>query len=381
LALLMFLGPLVAGGDELQESVEHARALSRAFRQASAAASPAVVTVVSKVRIPAGQAAQLREMLRDPRFRQMFPDGELPFELPQSGESSDGVPKVDSHVGSGVIIDRGGIVLTNSHVVEDADEVVVRFADGRELVASDIKRDPMSDLAIMRIKASQPLPAARLGNSSALEIGDWVIAIGSPFELEATVSAGIISGKGRTLEQIRRGKLLQTDAAINPGNSGGPLVNLSGEVVGINTAIATNNGGYQGIGFAIPIDHAQWIVRELLTHGAVRRAYLGIRLGDVTPQVARRLGVPVRAGVAVVGVLPDSPAAAGGLQADDVIVTFGGEEVRDARDLQQAVEQKPIGSRQEVQLLRGGQSTHAAVVVQALPPEAFAPAPQGPPAN
>ena len=192
-------------------------------------------------------------------------------------------------VGSGVIIDASGVILTNNHVVQDAEEIVVRLADGQELKAVDVKTDPLSDLAIVRIKPDpgQTLRAARLGDSEALKIGDWVIAIGSPFELEATVSAGIISGKGRGIEKIRRGKLLQTDAAINPGNSGGPLVNLEGEVVGINTAIASSNGGYQGIGFAIPTDRAKWISQELLTRGTVRRAYLGIRIDELTPRPPR----------------------------------------------------------------------------------------------
>jgi serine protease Do len=251
--------------------------------------------------------------------------------------------------------------------VEDADDVVVRFADGSELKVSEVKTDPLSDLAVVKVDTKEQLPAARLGDSSALNIGDWVIAIGSPFELEATVSAGIISGKGRGIEKIRRGKLLQTDAAINPGNSGGPLVNLEGEVVGINTAIASSSGGYQGIGFAIPISRAKWVSEELVRHGAVRRAYLGIRIDELTPESAKKLQVAVRAGAYVVDVVANSPAEEAGVKTNDVIVEFAGVRVHGPRDLQDEVEQKPVDSRQQVKLLRAGQPLTVTVTLKPLP--------------
>jgi serine protease Do len=269
-----------------------------------------------------------------------------------------------------VIVSADGLILTNNHVVQDADEVLVRLGDGREFKATDIKTDPMSDLAVLRIKDAGMLRSAKLGESDKLAIGDWVIAIGSPFNLEATVSAGIISGKGRGISQIRRGSLIQTDAAINPGNSGGPLVNLDGEVVGINTAIASRSGGNQGIGFAIPIDRAKWVSRELLEHGAVRRAFLGIRISELLPDEAKRLGRPARSGVHVVMVLPDGPSAIAGLKVDDVIVDFAGIVVRRPRDLQDAVEQKPLESKQEVKVYRDGMITTLQVTLGALPVEA-----------
>jgi serine protease Do len=187
--------------------------------------------------------------------------------------------------------------------------------------------------------------------------------------LEATVSAGIISGKGRGIEKIRRGRLLQTDAAINPGNSGGPLVNLDGEVIGINTAIASNSGGYQGIGFAIPINRGKWVARELLDFGKVRRAYLGIRIGELTPQAARQLELPARAGVWVLATVPNGPAADAGIANDDVIVEFAGTPVRSPGDLQDVVEQKPIGSTQEVVVIRAGERIRRDVKMVALPDE------------
>ena len=240
LALCMpwLAGRPVAAQDDMSEAISNARGLSRAFREAAETAMPSVVTLITKSKPDSARdRSDLRRLLEDPRFRRLFPD-QLPEESP---DAQPDLPAIPTAVGSGVIIDAAGVILTNNHVVQGADEIVARLGDGQEFKVVDVKTDPLSELAIVRIKpeANQPLQAARLGESEPLQIGDWVIAIGSPFELEATVSAGIISGKGRGIDKVRRGKLLQTDAAINPGNSGGPLVNLEGEVVGINTAIAS----------------------------------------------------------------------------------------------------------------------------------------------
>jgi len=358
----LWAGGLAAAPDDAADAVNHARGLSLAFRRAAESALPSVVTVVAKAK---PRPDDLRRLLDDPRFRRLFPQD-------SPGDSRDGQtvppPPVIPQVGSGVIIDAAGVILTNNHVVQDAEEVIVRLEDGQELKATDVKTDPLSDLAIVRIQpaAGQKLRAARLGDSEALQIGDWVIAIGSPFELEATVSAGIISGKGRGIEKIRRGRLLQTDAAINPGNSGGPLVNLEGEVVGINTAIASSSGGYQGIGFAIPTDRAKWISQELLTRGQVRRAYLGIRIDELTPGAAVKLKLPPRSGVFVVDVEPGSPADEAGLKVNDVITEFAGVRVRGPRDLQDVVEQKPIDSKQVLKIMRDGTAVTATVTLQEL---------------
>ncbi len=350
---------------EADSAISQAKSLSRAFRLAAENASPSVVTVRSKFKVVRDdRAAAMNELLQDPRFRRLFPNGFPPIPSP-GGSGSE--PGIEEHVGSGVVIDKSGISLTNNHVVANADEVIVQLPDGSQLKPTEIKTDPASDLAILRIESAEGLTAARLGDSDALEIGDWVIAIGSPFELEATVSAGIISGKGRGIDQIRRGRLLQTDAAINPGNSGGPLVNLDGEVIGINTAIATNNGGYQGVGFAIPINRGEWVARELLEHGKVRRAYLGIRIGELTAQAAKRLELPVRAGVWVLSILPEGPAAEAGITDNDVIVEFAGTPVRSPGELQDAVEQMPIGSMQEVVAIRAGERIRSQVKMVAFP--------------
>lgn len=356
----------LAYGQAQDSALDHAKSLSRAFRMAAVQAGPSVVTIRSRVKIDDARTDAMEELLQDPRFRGLFPDGRPPFRIPGDEE---GVPGFGEQVGSGVVINDSGVILTNNHVVADADEVIVRFSDGSELTATEIKTDPSSDLAILQVKPERKLTVARLGNSSSLEIGDWVIAIGSPFELEATVSAGIISGKGRGISKIRRGKLLQTDAAINPGNSGGPLVNLDGEVIGINTAIASNSGGYQGIGFAIPINRGKWVVSELLEFGKVRRAYLGIRIGELTAQAAKRLELSARAGVWVLATVSDSPAAEAGIENNDVIVEFAGTAVRSPGDLQDVVEQKPIGSTQEVLVIRDGKRVTLQVQMVALPDE------------
>jgi serine protease Do len=259
------------------------------------------------------------------------------------------------HVGSGIIVDAGGVILTNHHVVAAAEKVTIRLVDGQEYVARDIVSDSMSDLAILRIDANVPLTAAKLGDSDEMNIGDWVIAIGSPFELETTVSAGIISAKGRGIDKIKRGRLLQTDAAINPGNSGGPLVNLDGEVIGISTAIATSYGGYQGVGFAIPANRAKWVWSELSNHGTVRRASLGIGIGELDARQAAQFEMTARSGVWVRRVYPNSAGADAGLKEDDVIIEFAGEPVQMPRDLQDLVEQTAIGAKVPVKVRRNGQ--------------------------
>jgi serine protease Do len=294
----------------------------------------------------------------------MFPDG-LPegfeFQTPEGGSA----PR--SGTGSGVIVDAAGIVITNNHVVEGADEVTVELADGREFKAADIKTDPESDLAVIRLADAKGLPVAKIGDSDKLSTGDWVIAIGTPFELETTVSAGIISGKGRELGGVRRAQFLQTDAAINPGNSGGPLVNLSGEVVGINTAIASNSGGYQGIGFAIPMNLATWVTGQLIAKGSVERAYIGVKMGPLDTRMADKLGAAGRRGVLVNDVVPNSPAAAAGVQELDIITAFDDQPVQGLRSLQEIVERSALGKPHTLTVLRDGRQMTLTVTVKPLP--------------
>ncbi len=205
-----------------------------------------------------------------------------------------------------------------------------------------------------------------------MEVGDWVIAIGNPFEQESTVSAGIISGKGRALGQTRTA-YMQTDAAINPGNSGGPLVNLDGEVVGINTAIATSSGGFQGVGFAIPINQAKWVARQLIDKGNVQRAYLGVGITEVSGELARQFGVTRKDGLLVNEIMPGSPAAEAGFKEGDLVTEYAGKHVDKMRDLQSLVEQTAPGTKQQVKIIRDGKPMTLAVVVKPLPEEATAP--------
>jgi serine protease Do len=350
---------------DMAEAIGNAKSLSMAFRKAAESTIPSVVTLVATPSADQRQR-EFQDLMQDPRFRRLLPED---FDPEKLSEDADSIfpPNLNSQVGSGVVIDPSGVILTNNHVVEDSGTVVVRFGDGREVKATEVRTDPKSDLAIVRIPVEAPLKAAKLGDSSQLEIGDWVIAIGSPFELEMTVSAGIISGQGRGIDKIERGRLIQTDAAINPGNSGGPLVNLDGEVVGINTAIASNNGGYQGIGFAIPVNRAKWVASELMNHGAVRRAALGIRIDELGPEAADKLKLPPRSGVLVADVLPGGAAADAGLKINDVIVEFAGDPVRGPRDLQDLVEQKPVDSQQPLTVMRRGESVRLQVTLKPLP--------------
>lgn len=344
------------------QATAHAKALSKAFRAAAENATPSVVKINSHTKAKR-ISRNADPMLRDNPFKG------TPFEdmVPEFGEGSNGRAPQRDGVGSGVIIDSAGTVLTNNHVVEGADTITVRLADGREYIATDIKTDPESDLAVLKLQNAKDLPFARIGNSDELEIGDWVIAIGNPFELEATVSAGIISGKGRELGSIRRSKFLQTDAAINPGNSGGPLLNLDGEVIGINTAIASNSGGNQGIGFAIPINQATWVTKQLIAKGIVERGYMGVGIGPLTAELAKPLGLQPNGGVLVSDVMPDSSAAKAGIVEGDVIAAVNGKAVASPRELQEQIEQAPIGSRQKLDIVRDGKNQTLNVTVMALP--------------
>ena len=347
-----------------------AEGLSRAFRAAAKQVIPTVVKVTSTTEsrvIERERGDTLRENpFKGTPFEEFFDD----HDLHDRGFRYQVPPR--QGLGSGVIIDPKGIVLTNNHVVAGADKVMVELADGREFEAVEIKTDELTDLAVVKIDVKTPLPAAALGDSKNLEIGDWVLAIGNPFDMDHTVSAGIISGKGRSLRVGKRTEFLQTDAAINPGNSGGPLVNLNGEVVGINTAIASNTGVYQGIGFAIPVNLAKWVSNQLVKSGSVRRAYLGVHITDADGELGQRLGVSRLDGVLVAAVYRDSPAAAAGFKVGDVILAFAGQPVHSARELQEIVERSPIGSRQKADIIRNGKRTTLHVVVKSLPDDLVA---------
>ena len=270
-------------------------------------------------------------------------------------------------LGSGVIIDPTGFVLTNNHVIEGARMIMVRLADERELEAQVVGRDARTDVALLRLRERGQYPTARLGDSDALRVGEWVVAIGNPFGLEQTVTAGIVSAKGRVIGAGPYDDFIQTDAAINPGNSGGPLFNTQGEVVGINSAIFSQSGGSVGIGFAIPINLVRELLPQLKDKGRVSRGWLGLAIAPVTPDLARRLNRPTRDGAVVGEVTPGGPAARSGVRTGDVIVAFQGRALRRADELPRLTAKTAMGSEVVLTLLRGGQEMAVKVRLGELP--------------
>jgi len=276
--------------------------------------------------------------------RNPFGDFFGPFEGNQPDRKQQGV-------GSGFIMSREGYILTNSHVVEDADQIKVKLAGGKEFDGKIIGRDPKTDLALIKIGGASDLQPLKLGNSDDLKVGNWVVAVGSPFGLEQTVTAGIVSAKGRAIGSGPYDNFIQTDASINPGNSGGPLINLQGEVVGINTAIISSG---QGIGFAIPINMAKEVAPQLQKRGHVTRGLLGVVIQDMTPELAKSLGLKESKGALVSQVVPDGPADKAGIEQGDVIINFDGQPVGDSKDLPRIVASTPVGKTVTVNLLRDG---------------------------
>ncbi|MDD3845062.1 MAG: DegQ family serine endoprotease [Syntrophorhabdaceae bacterium] len=289
-------------------------------------------------------------------FRHFFGNpfgGQNPFEEFFGPRGGNGSPEDfrQKSLGSGFIIDGDGYIATNNHVVEGANEIKVKLADGREFDASVVGRDPKTDLALIRIKGASNLMPINMGNSDELKVGSWVVAIGSPFGLEQTVTAGIVSAKGRIIGSGPYDNFIQTDASINPGNSGGPLINMNGEVIGINTAIVASG---QGIGFAIPIDTAKSVIAQLKGSGSVTRGWLGVSIQEITPALASSFGLKDRKGALVADVVKDGPADKAGIAQGDVIVEFDGKEIASSNDLPRIVAATPVGKDVAVKLLRNG---------------------------
>jgi Do/DeqQ family serine protease len=314
------------------------QAMEEAFSAVADRVTPAVVNVSTVSRRPAAGSGEDPE-----RFREYFGDEfyERYFKRRREEPRSSG---------SGVIVDRSGYILTNNHVIENAQDITVRLSDSRKLPATLVGRDPKTDLAVLKVDAAGPLPAAELGDSARLRVGQWVVAIGNPFGLDRTVTVGIVSATARNRVGVTTYEnFIQTDASINPGNSGGPLLNLDGKVIGINTAIVAAG---QGIGFSIPVNEARTVMAQLIAKGRVVRGWLGIAIQDVNDELGASFGVRERGGVLVADVMKGGPAEAGGLKPGDVIVELNGVKIREVPELQLRVAEVTPGASVAVGVLR-----------------------------
>ena len=294
----------------------------------------------------------------DPFFRRFFGNPKMPKKFKQEIKG----------LGSGMIIDAEGHILTNFHVAGGATKLEVTLADGSKHAATLVGGDPKTDLAVIRIQAKEKLPYVTFGDSDKVEVGEWVVAIGAPRALEKTVTQGIVSAKHRRgiTDPTGYQDFLQTDAAINPGNSGGPLLNLYGEVVGVNAAIATESGGFEGIGFTIPSNMATHVAKALIAHGKVERGWVGITIRDLTPELAKTVHAETLKGALIVDVAKGGPADKAGIKKDDVIIAYRGKEVVDTSTLRNDVAETPIGTEAKMTVLRNGKKEELTVKIGSL---------------
>jgi len=350
IAIAMFGGIMAIDNDFIGSTAEAKTTeyfdAPASFNQLAEMVSPAVVNIRT-VKTIKGGGPVFRQFHRDP-WEKNSPFKEF-FER-YFGEEYHREFKQPS-LGSGFIIDKEGFVVTNNHVVEDADQIKVKLKDDREFDAKIVGRDPNTDLALLKIESDENLPTVKLGDSDALKVGQWVIAIGSPFGLEHTVTAGIVSAKGRVIGSGPYDDFIQTDASINPGNSGGPLLNLKGEVVGINTAIVASG---QGIGFAIPVNLARDVIMALKNEGEVTRGWLGVAIQDLNEDMAEYYGLEDKKGVFVADVFEGDPADKAGIKAKDIILEVNGEKIKTSRQLTSMIAGIPVGESASIKILRDG---------------------------
>src|SRR5574341_2134266 len=358
-----------------QDNRSALQSLQDAFVQMVQAVRPAVVNIATTQRPPSQEGRRGPQV--PPSFRGPLRDffGEDFFER-FFGQQP---PREQHSLGSGVIVDKRGYILTNNHVVEQADQIEIRLADKRKFQATIVGRDPKTDLAVVKIDAGSDLPVASLGDSNTIRIGEWAIAIGNPFGLDQTVTVGVISAVGRSDVGITTYEdFIQTDASINPGNSGGPLVNIQGEVIGINTAIVATG---QGIGFAIPISMAREIKDRLIAQGRVVRGWLGVGIQELTEELASQFGVKPEEGVLVGNVMPGGPAERGGLETGDIIQEFNGTRIANVHQLQREVAQSTVGSQAQVKVLRGKNPLMLTIVLGEQPADLAAATEPAPPSS
>ncbi|SEF08495.1 serine protease Do [Pseudomonas deceptionensis] len=335
------------------------------FTQLVEQASPAVVNISTTQKLPERRVSSMGQM---PDLEGLPPGLRDFFErsMPPSGKG--GRQREAQSLGSGFIISPDGYILTNNHVVADADEIIVRLSDRSEMKAKLVGTDPRSDVALLKIEGKN-LPVLKLGKSQDLKAGQWVVAIGSPFGFDHTVTQGIISAIGRSLPNESYVPFIQTDVPINPGNSGGPLFNLAGEVVGINSQIYTRSGGFMGVSFAIPIDVAMDVANQLKAGGKVSRGWLGVVIQEVNKDLAESFGLDKPAGALVAQVLDDGPAAKGGLQVGDVILSMNGQPIVMSADLPHLVGALKAGSKATLEVIRNGKRQNLELTVGAIPDE------------
>lgn len=352
--VLFAVGVVVAIGSQITTASREAEPamVPASFTELAESARPGVVNIRTVKTIKGGSRV-FRHFFGNP-FGDKGPFGdENPlknFFGPFSGGDYSPDFKQQS-LGSGFIIDREGYIVTNNHVIENADQIKVKLANGKEFDATVVGRDPKTDVALIKIQPSSPLVPLEMGDSDKLRVGRWVVAIGSPFGLEQTVTAGIVSAKGRTIGAGPYDDFIQTDASINPGNSGGPLLNMQGQVVGINTAIVAQG---QGIGFAIPINLAEGIITQLKNGGEVTRGWLGVAIQDLTPELAGYYGANDKKGVLVTQVYKGDPADEGGIKPKDIIIAVDGKSVSSSRELSRTIASTPVGKRTGISILRDG---------------------------
>ena len=356
LLAFMLMGPLMSAHAELPD-----------FTALVEQATPAVVNISTRQKMPE-RSAQLQQGLPDldglpPIFREFFERS-----IPQMPRNPGGRQREAQSLGSGFIISSDGYILTNNHVVADADEIIVRLSDRSELEAKLVGADPRSDVALLKVDGNG-LPTVPLGKSDSLKVGEWVLAIGSPFGFDHSVTAGIVSAKGRSLPSDNYVPFIQTDVAINPGNSGGPLFNLKGEVVGINSQIFTRSGGFMGLSFAIPVEVAMQVADQLKADGKVTRGWLGVVIQEVNKDLAESFGLEKPAGALVAQVVDAGPAAKGGLQVGDVILALNDKPIVMSADLPHLVGAMKPGDKARLSVVRDGARKTLNIEVGALPEE------------
>ncbi len=346
-----------------------ARSAPESFADLAEKLLPGVVNISSSQTIQARGDSRGPEMPQFPPgspFEQFFKDF-MERQRPNGAPNRNQAPRRAQSLGSGFVVDASGIVITNNHVIDGADEINVILQDNTSLKATLIGRDERTDIAVLKVESDKPLTAVQFGDSDKARVGDWVIAIGNPFGLGGSVTAGIVSARGRNIEQGPYDNFIQTDAAINKGNSGGPLFNMDGEVIGINTAIYSPTGGSVGIGFSIPSNMAKNVVAQLRDFGKARRGWLGVRIQQVSPDIAESVGLKEPTGAMVAGVNDDGPADKAKIKSGDIILKFNGQAVKEMRNLPRIVAQTDIGKDVPITVWRDGKEITLSVKVGELP--------------